>query len=372
MTELQDKIRGSLYAGAVGDALGYAVEFRKEDDIFSRYGKDGITSYETSNGKALISDDTQMTLFTAVGLLADRAGDPYSNARNGVELAYFDWLTTQYYSFQESRSMVKHISWLYDVPELFSPRAPGITCMNALEYRLSHERVEDFIADKINNSKGCGGIMRVAPVALKDPDAPMEDIMVEGAMAAAVTHSHPLGYLPAAVTADIIHRIVFPQEELTLKEIVLKARDDLRSVFPEEEGLDYLCEQIDLAVRLAENDAPDLENIHTLGQGWVAEETLSIALYCCLKYQHDLSKAIIVSVNHQGDSDSTGAVTGNILGALVGYDAIEQKWKEHLELSEVILEVADDLYYLCIGEKDEYWERKYVYYRAPKKFTGKC
>jgi len=57
-------------------------------------------------------------------------------------------------------------------------------------------------------------------------------------------------------------------------------------------------------------------------------------------------------VNHDGDSDSTGAITGNILGAHLGYDAIEDKWKRDLELSDVILEIADDL---CFGSPmDEY------------------
>lgn len=372
MADLKDKIRGSLFAGAVGDALGYAVEFKQENYIFSKYGKDGITSYEYRNGKAIISDDTQMTLFTANGILADSAGDPYSNARNGIELAYFDWLTTQYYNFKESRKIQKHISWLFDVPGLFSPRAPGNTCLNALEYRISHEKVEDFIADKINNSCGCGGIMRVAPVGLKHPDAPIENIVTEAAESAAITHSHPLGYLPAAVLADIVHRIVFPKEELSLKEIVLKAKNDLCEVFPDEEGLDYLCEQIDLAISLSENDKTDLENIHELGQGWVAQETLTIALYCCLKYQNDISKAIIVSVNHKGDSDSTGAVTGNILGALTGYDAIEEKWKKDLELSDLILEIADDMYILCTGQQNEEWEQKYVFHNAPEKYASEC
>ena len=64
-----DRFRGSLIGGAAGDALGYEVEFWSEEKTFSRYGKPGITEYELHNGKALISDDTQMTLFTATGLL---------------------------------------------------------------------------------------------------------------------------------------------------------------------------------------------------------------------------------------------------------------------------------------------------------------
>ena len=58
-----DRIRGCLFGGAIGDALGYTVEFSDEDTIFHHYGPDGITGYEYTNGVAIISDDTQMTVF---------------------------------------------------------------------------------------------------------------------------------------------------------------------------------------------------------------------------------------------------------------------------------------------------------------------
>lgn len=63
-----DKYRGCLIGGAAGDALGYAVEFDREDAIFSKYGEEGITEYDLKNGVAQISDDTQMSLFTATGI----------------------------------------------------------------------------------------------------------------------------------------------------------------------------------------------------------------------------------------------------------------------------------------------------------------
>lgn len=139
----------------------------------------------------------------------------------------------------------------------------------------------------------------------------------------------------------------------------------MAEIFRGDRHLKELTDIIDLAIELSGNEADDLDNIHMLGEGWVAEETLGIALYCALRHQDDFSAGVISAVNHKGDSDSTGAVTGNILGALLGYDAIEEKWKTNLELIDVIIEMADDLCHGCqMSEFGHYedpdWIRKYI------------
>ncbi len=356
---LKDRIKGCLYGGAAGDALGYEIEFMDEGAIFSKYGRDGIQSYVCGiNGKALISDDTQMTLFTAAGLLAWKAhgGDP---VRSYVRQAYIDWLITQMSDY-DCRDMIedydRKISWLSDVEELYSQRAPGNTCMSSLIGLVKSQKpINDYIKDKRNDSKGCGGIMRTAPIALMFEDTKEADF--EAAQMSAITHCHSLGYMPSAVMAHIINRLVFSPNGQSLKEIVLEAKNTVSDMFRKDRNIKYLEDVINKAVELSENDEDDLENIHKIGGGWVAEETLGIALYCCLKYENDFSKALIVSVNHSGDSDSTGAVTGNILGALTGFDKIDNKWKERLELSEVIDDISKDI---CRSfEEDTVWCQKY-------------
>ena len=188
-----------------------------------------------------------------------------------------------------------------------------------------------------------------------------------GADIAAITHGHSLGYMTAAVLTHIINRIVFPVDKrMTLKEIVLEAIDTISEIYKEDIHIHELIDIINLAILLSENDDDNLANIHRIGEGWVAEETLGIAIYCALRYEDDFSKGILTAVNHNGDSDSTGAVTGNILGAWVGYKGIDGKWKKNLELKDVILEMADDLYQGCKiteyeDDRDQDWVRKYVY-----------
>lgn len=372
-----DKSRGCLIGGAIGDALGYAVEFKSEDQIFSEYGLNGITEYKVVDGKALISDDTQMTLFTATGLLTGetraKTRGVSANPSNYVALAYTDWLITQNTAFDKVDRDEFHYSWLLDVPELFNRRAPGMTCLSALS--SGRDNVIDYIKNPGNNSKGCGGVMRVAPLSIIQNRYEV-DWNMEAAQIAAITHGHSLGYMSAVVLNHILSLALSLSECMSLKEMVEDARDVAKNIFADDKHIDELTNIINLAIELSENDDKDLNNIHKLGEGWVAEETLAIAIYCALKYRDDFSKAIITAVNHNGDSDSTGAVTGNILGAFIGYDAIENKWKEKLELRDVILEIADDLNQGCLLDgwdtyEDPAWESKYVFNRRYEGKNGK-
>ena len=145
--------------------------------------------------------------------------------------------------------------------------------------------------------------------------------------------------------------------------------DAKEALFRQFAGKKHLNEQIkliDKAIVLSKENIDDLEAIGELGEGWVAEETLAIAIYCSLKYSNDFDKALIASVNHSGDSDSTGAVTGNILGAYLGLKGIPKKYLEHLELKNVIIELANDLYkdYKMAEyapHDKEIWKQKYIY-----------
>ena len=358
-----DKFRGCLVGGAAGDALGYEVEFMNENSIFNTFGKHGITEYTLHGGLARISDDTQMTLFTATGLLVGTTRGmnrgimgPYQSY---IAYSYSDWLKTQTHNYPLGNEY--HYSWLVNVPELFSRRAPGNTCLSSLSSGKNGS-----IAEPINRSKGCGGVMRVAPIGIYFSDKPVDIKQVDliGAETAAITHGHDLGYIPAAALVHIVHRLA-SNPNATIKDAVLDSVEMMKSLFPDAPHLCDFTELMTLAVELSGSDRSDLEAIHILGEGWVAEETLAIAVFCALRHQDDFDKALIAAVNHNGDSDSTGAVTGNILGTFIGYEAIPEKYKHKLEFHDLILDIADDLCNDCkmteYGDYyDEVWVSKYI------------
>lgn len=334
-----NKILGCLIGGAAGDALGYAIEFDKENTIFSRYGASGITEYSLVDGKAIVSDDTQMTLFTAEGI--HLAADPmnYTDYINGMFDAYQEWLHTQ----TSGRKGRKKNLWLTDIRELNERRAPGITCLNALE-----SGVFGNIYEPINNSKGCGGVMRVAPIGLYySPDEiDWQEIDLRGAQAAALTHGHPLGYISAAGLVHIVNLAMY-RPKMSILQIMQDMIEKVPALFMDTNPADSVVFKrlMQKAVDLATDHdiIDDLDAIHQLGEGWIGEEALAIAVYCALKHADSFDAAIIASVNHNGDSDSTGAITGNILGAYLGMDAIPAKYTEKLELIDVIKKVAANL-----------------------------
>lgn len=222
------------------------------------------------------------------------------------------------------------VSWLLDVPELYSRRNPGETNLRVLSHRTGS--IEEPVS-----STGCGALARVAPVALCTRYSG-EDLDHEGAEVAALTHGHYLGYMPAAVLTHILSLSLAEGKKMALKGIILKSIDTLDSGKYGQE----LRSVLNHAAALSENGDSDADNIPRLGRGRSAKSALAIAVYCALRHPDDFSGGIIAAVSNSLCRSSVGAAAGAILGARLGYKKIDQKWIKDLELLDVILELSDD------------------------------
>ena len=310
----RDRFLGCLLGGAVGDALGAPVEFLSLAEIRRTYGEGGIRDFAPAYGrKGAITDDTQMSLFTAEGLirgLVRLAGKGITTYPGVTAHAYHRWLRTQgCHSLCETVDTENCDGWLAGHRELHHRRAPGNTCLDALRQM---KWFCDFPAR--NNSKGCGGVMRVAPVGLflwRDEPERAFDL---GAEVASITHGHPTGSLSAGVFAAVIAGLAAGR---TLDDSLAVARR-LLETRPDHAETQAALEQ---AVTLAASNVPPEKAIARLGQGWVAEEALAVGIYCALVAK-DFCEGVILAVNHGGDSDSTGSMAGNLLGTMHGVNAI--------------------------------------------------
>ncbi|HEV8631035.1 MAG TPA: ADP-ribosylglycohydrolase family protein [Thermoanaerobaculia bacterium] len=393
--EYPARVRGCLLGGAMGDALGAGVELDSLAEIRRRFGPRGAVGYVGAYGRPVaITDDTQMTLFTAEGLIRAAVRGRVGGGRGlgvvdavgMVWHAYDRWLLTQGEALeplaarwrargaaqtgaaptgaaQAQGEWAWPDGWLVAEPRLHDARGPGNTCLAALRGGRMGTREEP-----INDSKGCGGVMRAAPAGLLR--RPAGEAFALGADLAAITHGHPSGYLAAGCLAAMVARLV---DGASLGEAVATARRELAG----QEGAAEVEGRLDAAVaaarRAAEEDAPSPEAIESLGAGWVGEEALAIAVYCALVGERwgeqagedgaasAVRPALLLAVNHSGDSDSTGAITGNLLGARFGVEALPAGLLEELELRDVIERMADDLVREVLGlaAGDAGWSERY-------------
>lgn len=361
----QARFIGCLLGGAVGDALGAPVEFMSRSKILHRFGPEGITHYSPAYGRlGAITDDTQMTLFTAEGLIRGWVRERFKGVTtySGVTAhAYLRWLETQgEQPICETYDSVYEPGWLFQQPELHNRRAPGTTCLSALQMMT-------FWGDPArNDSKGCGGVMRVAPVGLfswclHERRSPQQAFEL-GTELAALTHGHPTGHLTGGVFAVLILALT---DGATLREALAASKAILQTQPHHEETL----RAVQLAEDLADSNLPHDEAITQLGLGWIAEEALAISIYCAL-VARNFKHGVILAVNHDGDSDSTGSITGNLLGAMHGIKAIPSEWLEPLELREVITELAEDLYAFKDWDIGEYNDNEELNQLVLRKYPG--
>jgi ADP-ribosylglycohydrolase len=309
----RDRIRGSLLGGAVGDALGAPIEFDSLAEIRARFGAEGLLEPAPAFGRlGAITDDTQMTSSSAEGLIL-AAGDPPSAARAcarctasalaahpgralGTDLDRTDegWL-----------SRASRRSTAAAIPAI--PASPPCAHDGAAPRSLS------------TRASGCGGLMRIAPAGLARIGDPLRRSEI-----AAITHGHPTAFLAAGFQALNPRRGGTP-----LRSACQEALEELRRHPGHEECAAAVERAVSLSVERHGQASP--EDVESLGQGWVAEEALAIALFSALAAP-DFESALRLAVNHGGDSDSTGAVAGNLLGASLGEAAIPARWLATLEL----------------------------------------
>ncbi len=316
-----DRVRGCLLGLAVGDAYGAPLEFLQRREILSRFGPDGPLDLEPwgDHPGGSYTDDTQMSIATARGLLDWRTESGWAPGAAVDHEALVEAVRRCYLEWHRSRE--------------WEGRAPGSACLEALG---SGKPVE--------TSKGCGGVMRVAPLGCAGLGAAAFEA---GARAAALTHCHPTSDAASGFQALLVDRLVGGDN---LRAAVAAAREAL-AAWP---GSDEALDAVDTAIALANNSIDAYSTLGRIGhvgietpsehgKGWVAEEALGIGLLCAMRFAGDFAAALRAAALISGDSDSTASIAGAILGAAAGLGAIPAHWLEQVEGGDELLRLADEL-----------------------------
>jgi ADP-ribosylglycohydrolase len=283
-----------------------------------------------------------MTLFSVEGIirmLTRTDTEDIATTADEVQRAYWRWYDTQVGPF-DPQPVQPDDGWLRTEQWLYSRRAPGHTCLTALQASRSQDpRLGGTLGDLAarNNSKGCGTVMRAAPFGfLPLGESRIWEISCE---AAAFTHGHPTGQHAAGALSLLIWHLA---HGVSLDHAV----DQVLSFVAEIAGAHETVAAIVGAVAATRSLPVSAETVESLGEAWVAEEALAIALYAALVYPeaHQVREALALSVTHSGDSDSTGSICGNILGAAHGVTAIPAELIDGVEGRSTILQLADELW----------------------------
>ena len=337
-----------MLGGALGDALGEPVEFiSSAHEILRCFGANAPAKLGYAHGP-FITDDTQMTLFAAEGMI--RAGrvrwDDHASLARSVQAGFLRWYSTQRGSDSEVVAS-SPAGWLVTQRGLHHQRAPGNTCMSALQAQVGAKKLAS-VASPLNSSKGCGAIMRAAPFGLAARTR--AQAFQWGRDTGAITHGHPSGYLSAGHFAAVIWGI-------SRGEPLATSIEQATALLAGEANHAETSAAVSRAMSLVANGPPSPSTIESLGGAWVGEEALAIALLCTATCEGSSPEAIAESlwraVAHAGDSDSTGSMVGNLLGAMHGYEALPAAWLEELELVGVIDRIAGDLLAALAGKVDE-------------------
>lgn len=317
LSDVAARNRACLMGGAIGDAMGAEIEFWSLAQIRGHFPGGRVSLIPHHGRIGAITDDTQMTLFTAEGILRAmvRAGTRgICHAPSLVHHALLRWLKTQ---GEKPKVEIDRVGLVADA-RLHHRRAPGMTCLSGLR------ATKQFGAAAQNASKGCGTIMRVAPIALCSAASPRELALETSAL----THGHSTGQEAAAAFVDILRAVI---RGLSLERAIEAAITATRG-------------ETATALRLAISAPRDgrAETVETLGGGWVAEEALSIAVYAALA-SASFASGLQIALCHSGDSDSTAAIAGNLLGLLYPSHVALHPAHDNVECADLIERIARDL-----------------------------
>lgn len=297
----QEKAQAIIYGLALGDALGWPIEFLSTQKVSIIYGSEGI---QIPPNPALVTDDTQTTLAIAEALIE-------------VGEADIDTLMA---------AVTRRLIAWSNSPE--NDRAPGHTVTEAIR------TLEAGVPwrESGGQAKGNGSAIRVAAIGYLYQHDPTRLLEVAHSTGIA-THRNPASDAAAIAAAYLVKLAL---DGVQPDEYVERTLDFTRGISSD---FDEAMMRIGHVIEWTD----ELGAITHIGSGWFGEEAVAMAVYCTLRHFGDFMRAVRRAVNIPGDSDSVGCITGGIVAAQVGLTALPREWISRLENLDYLTDVANRL-----------------------------
>ena len=297
---MKDRSRGTLIGLAVGDALGAAVEFRSPGSFVP------VTGYRDGGPHGLAAgewtDDTSMALALADSIatagwdLNDQAG------------RYVQWWQTGKYSVNGR---------CFDI---------GITTRSALGDYVAKKNALTS-GDRSDRASGNGSIMRLAPVPIHFVHyypQKIEELSRLAEESSLPTHASEQCLSACRYLATVLAALIHGEdrdEVLSPDWKPLKQLNDIKPLHP-------------LIQEIAQGSFRQKQPPAIKGSGWVVK-SLEASLWA-FHNAVSFEDAVLKAVNLGDDADTTGAICGQLAGALWGETGISESLRSGLARMDML------------------------------------
>lgn len=365
MAKKRSFYRGCLLGLAVGDAMGYTVNSHTLAEIQEDYGPNGLQGYDPANGYAEVTSYTQLAVFTANGLLygltQGRIKGTMAPFINYIARSHWEWASSQTMMDRPARTAC----WVFREKTLCRRHCVD-TRMKEIILRKQFGTPED----RLNPMSTPSTLTAALGVGMfYDPEnMDLQELGRLGMEAVALTHGDPMAFLPGAVIAHLMASVL--RSDAPLEDLVDQAVDAFRKQFDRDyhRQVNQILSLIRQARELSRDENTLFVEAMEQLQCKTGAQVLAGVIYSLLAGDEDFDTSLIIAVNHSGASAAVAAITGAILGARLGVEALPEFYLECLECREELQELADDLCQGCPIEKgdvffDDDWDSKYCHGR---------
>ena len=303
--ETKDKIYGTIFGQAIGDALGLGTEFMSKTEVREKY-PDGLKEYSqiirdyhrAKFQPGSWSDDTDMMLCIANAIIEDKGINLHTIARN----------------FKQ---------WVY-APETRGVGQTTLKVLSIAEYVEKPHQVAELIWRMTRTKNAANGsVMRTAIIGLKK-----ENVAQTAEDVCKLTHFDPRCVGSCVIVSEIINHLIWHDEQLSYSQIITIGNKYDKSI----------AEYIDKAYY---NGIESLELDEPSSRGYTLK-ALGSALWC-LFHANDFEEGLLRVVNEGGDADTNAAVACAMLGAKFGYTSIPQKYTDGLTRKNDLMRITNYL-----------------------------
>lgn len=301
------KIKSVIYGLAIGDSLGVPVEFR-ERGSFQIFDMEGYGTYNQPPGTW--SDDTSLSL----ALMEHLGEDSDLNSLLDKFVAYRNGYLTPY-------------GVCFDI---------GIATNQAIERYLSGI-VPEECGGKGEFDNGNGALMRLSPLAIllrHQFDFAHNCRIIE--MYTKITHGHPRSIVASILYVQMLIGLL---RNNSLTRVLTQGKSYFEEYF--QSNVQYWSEYEANFKEIFEKDFFKKDRSEIASTGYVVD-TLKACIWC-LGTTEDFERAVLEAVNLGGDTDTIGAITGSMAGALYGLKTIPQGWVEKIANKKLIDEKCRQL-----------------------------